>query len=96
MNDSLTRRAFLSRSLTAAAGSTLGLSAFPHLAAQTGSANNQVRVAVAGIRSQGNGHIGRFQNVPGVTVVGLCDPDRTILEQRVRETTDKYDLQGVW
>jgi predicted dehydrogenase len=94
MNDSLTRRAFLGRSLSAAAGSTLGLSAFPHLLAQPGSANNQVRVAVAGIRSQGNGHIGRFQKLTDVNVVGLCDADSKILDQRVQETTDKHNLKG--
>ncbi len=71
----ITRRKFLKRSLSAAAGSTLALSAFP----SARGANNEVRIAVAGIRSRGGGHIKNFQKLDGVNVVAVCDPDKKVL-----------------
>jgi predicted dehydrogenase len=96
----LNRRSFLGKSLFATAGSYWGLSACPHLLGSPGSPANEVRIAVAGIRSQGNGHIGRFQKLKGVKVVALCDPDRQILDQRLQEfkkqnqITDDAAIQG--
>jgi predicted dehydrogenase len=53
-------------------------------------ANNEVRVAVAGVHSQGNGHVGRFQSLKGVQVVALCDPDSQVLAQRAKEFQNRY------
>jgi predicted dehydrogenase len=75
------RRQFLTRTL--AAGATLG---FPSLHAA--GANEQIRIAVVGLRSRGNGHIGLFKGIKGVKVVALCDPDRKILEERARQHFD--------
>jgi predicted dehydrogenase len=44
--------------------------------------NDDVRVAVIGIRGKGAQHIEMFSKVPGVRVVALCDPDRAVLDAR--------------
>ena len=44
-------------------------------------ANDDIRVAVVGIRSQGRNHIKWFGNIPGVRVVAVCDADRIFLER---------------
>jgi len=72
-----TRRTFLKGSL--AAGAALALS--PH--ARVRGANDDVRVAVVGINSQGRGHINWMRGIPGVRVVALCDPDRNVLAREV-------------
>jgi predicted dehydrogenase len=75
------RRQFLVRSL--AAGATLG---FPSLHAA--GANDEIRLAIVGLRSRGKDHIDLFKRIKGVKVVALCDPDRKILEERARQQFD--------
>ncbi|MHC4205075.1 MAG: Gfo/Idh/MocA family protein, partial [Planctomycetota bacterium] len=53
-------------------------------------ANNEVRVAVAGIRSRGGGHIKNFQKLDGVKVVALCDPDSKVLGDWVKKCKNDY------
>jgi len=53
-------------------------------------ANNEVRIAVAGIRGRGGGHIKNFQKLDGVKVVALCDPDSKVLAKGVTQFKDKY------
>jgi len=84
----MTRRRFFGQSVSTAAGAYLGLSASSRAGAQ--GANDEIRVAVAGIHNQGNGHIARFQKIDGVQVVALCDPDSEFLAQRVKEFQSKY------
>jgi len=82
----LNRRTFLKGSLAAAgAASSLSLPAWSRILG----ANDDIRVGVIGFRSQGSGHIDRFLKIPGVRVVALCDVDRTILDQKVKEFTDR-------
>jgi predicted dehydrogenase len=59
-------------------------------------ANDEIRVAVAGIRGRGNGHINHFQSLKGVKVVALCDPDKKVLAERMGQVKDKYgtDVKG--
>ena len=54
-------------------------------------ANDDIRVAVIGFRSQGSGHIKRFIEIPGVRVVALCDVDRDILDREVKKFTDRSE-----
>lgn len=68
-----TRRRFLTRSL--ATGAVLG---FPSLHAA--GANEEIRLAVVGLRSKGNQHVGLFKQIKGVKVVALCDVDRQVLD----------------
>ncbi len=67
------RRKFLARSL--ATGAALG---FPSLHAA--GSNDEIRLAVVGLRGKGNQHVGLFKGVKGVKVVALCDADRKVLE----------------
>ena len=47
--------------------------------------NDDIRVAVVGLRNQGRNHIGYFRNLPGVRVVAVCDPDRDFLDRETEE-----------
>jgi predicted dehydrogenase len=85
----MNRRAFMRGS--AAVGLAL---AMPHSRAR--GANDTVRVAVVGIRSQGKNHIGWFGKIPGVKVVAVCDADRSFLDRekesfaKANEKVDTY------
>jgi predicted dehydrogenase len=85
----MNRRAFVKGS--AAAGLVL---AMPY--SRVRGANDTVRVAVVGIRSQGKNHIGWFGKIPGVKVVAVCDADRSFLERekesfaKANEKVDTY------
>jgi predicted dehydrogenase len=46
-------------------------------------ANQDVRIAVAGLHGKGAHHIELFNSLPGVRVVALCDPDRDVLDSAV-------------
>ncbi len=87
----MNRRDFLIKTTATSVGGYLGLSAAGHVLANTLGANDQIRVAVAGIRGQGNGHINRFQAVKGVKVVAVCDPDKKILQNRISQFKEKYE-----
>lgn len=60
--------------------------------AAPGSANGDIRVAVVGIRGQGNGHIKTYVDDlkgSGVRLVALCDVDQEILDKRVDDVAKK-------
>jgi predicted dehydrogenase len=88
----INRRKFLKRSLSATAGSYLALSSASSLMPSALGANNEVRVAVAGIRGRGNGHMNHFQGLPGVSVVALIEPDEQILAERLGQFKEKYKV----
>jgi predicted dehydrogenase len=54
-------------------------------------ANDEIRVAVFGVRSQGFENAKQFAQVPGVKVVAFAEPDRKILDKRIK---DWADVQG--
>jgi predicted dehydrogenase len=83
MKQTVSRREFLVKSV-AGGVSAWGALASPAWAAPIG-ANGDIRVAVVGVRGQGNYHIRLYGKVPGVRLVALCDVDETILEKRVAE-----------
>jgi len=87
---SINRRKFLKRTISTAAGSYLALSSYPGLLSSVRGANNQVRVAVAGIRGRGGAHITHFQSLTGVKVVAICDPDKKVLGDWEKRFKDKY------
>ena len=92
----VSRRRFLKRSLAATAGSYAALSSAGGLMPSVLGANDEIRIAVAGIRGRGNGHINHFQSLPGVKVVALCDPDKKVLAERMGQVKEKYgtDVKG--
>src|SRR2546423_13960317 len=90
---SLTRRTFLKNSIVASA--TLGWSARSW--SQVAGANEDIRVAVIGIRSRGESHINAFKKMKGVRLVALCDADSSILEahaNKLREDSLSIETYG--
>jgi len=57
-----------------------------------GQVNDELRVAVAGIRGRGRSHIGGFQGLPGVRVAALCDVDERLFSARVKNGFEKRNL----
>jgi predicted dehydrogenase len=72
------RRDFIKSTAEAAAVGALGF----NIRTYAGSPNDTIRVAVVGLRGQGNGHIGAYSKMANVEVAALCDVDESILNQR--------------
>ncbi|MFQ6035700.1 MAG: Gfo/Idh/MocA family protein [Sedimentisphaerales bacterium] len=85
----ITRRDFMASSMAAGVGLTLA-SPFSRVRG----ANDDIRVAVAGIRGRGGSHISAFHKMSGVRVVALCDVDRNVLKDRAgpfKKRNEKVD-----
>ena len=54
-------------------------------------ANDDLRVAVAGIRGRGGGLTGDFHDVAGARVVALCDVDEKVLESQVNKFKERNE-----
>lgn len=80
----ISRRDFVRRSVVA------GLSLAVPFAKVRG-ANDAVRVAVVGIRSQGRNHINWFRKIPGVRVVAICDADKSFLDREVKSFAERNE-----
>lgn len=76
---SITRRVFLGSAAAAAATTTFGCRASSG-AAGAASQNQQLRVAVVGLRGRGRDHVNNYAKLPGVEIAALCDVDRNVLE----------------
>ncbi len=59
-------------------------------------ANDNVRVAVAGIRSKGAQHIELFHELPGVTVAAICDPDQELLDREAAKFQERNEKVKVY
>ena len=81
----LTRRTFMKRSL--AGGLAVTFAPYGRVLG----ANDDVRVAVVGFRSQGSNHIKWFGKIPGVRVVALCDVDRDFIDREVRKLKERNE-----
>ncbi|MEN6577438.1 MAG: Gfo/Idh/MocA family oxidoreductase [Phycisphaerales bacterium] len=92
MMSRLNRRGFLKRTMAATAGSYAALSSFTPLMPTALGANNDIRIAVAGINSRGGAHVNQFQELEGVRVVALCDPDKQVLAKGVEGFKRKYGV----
>ena len=77
----MNRRGFLKRTVAATAGSYVAMSSFDRFVPSVRGANNEIRLAVAGIRGRGGAHVSDFMKLEGVKVVALCDPDKQVLAQ---------------
>src|SRR5436853_3792591 len=75
----MTRRSFLNRTLAAAATVTI---AGTKSSGRVLGANDVIRVGVAGIHGQGNGHIGQYLGLKGVQITYLIDPDSSLFAAR--------------
>ena len=67
----MTRRSFLTNTLAAAATVTI---AGTKSSGRVLGANDVIRVGVAGIHGQGNGHIEEYLGLKGVQITYLIDP----------------------
>ena len=72
-----TRRDFIRNSMAVGAGLAVAAPASRVLGA-----NNDIRLGIVGVGSQGGGHMGIFSKVPGVRLVAICDADRDHVERR--------------
>ncbi|MEM9382634.1 MAG: Gfo/Idh/MocA family oxidoreductase [Planctomycetota bacterium] len=81
----LPRRQFL--------GAAAAAVAMPHVAFSRGGKawrpNDELRVAVIGIRSRGRGHIGGMHKQEGVRVVAVCDCDTAFLEREKKAFAER-------
>ncbi|MCH7752927.1 MAG: Gfo/Idh/MocA family oxidoreductase, partial [Planctomycetes bacterium] len=87
--EKITRRSFIRRSTTIAAGVSVA-AALPSLTwARPVGANNDIRVAVVGLGGKGRDHVNVFKKIKGVRVVALCDPDRKRMQKAAAELGDQ-------
>ncbi len=75
MNTHISRRSFLKASIATAAALSLPRWTW----ANPIGANDDIRIAVVGLRGRGGAHLSGFSNLPGVRVVALCDVDSDVL-----------------
>jgi predicted dehydrogenase len=54
-------------------------------------ANEEIRIGVCGVHKQGFANARAMQELDGVRVVALCDPDRAVLAQRVADFAERFD-----
>jgi predicted dehydrogenase len=87
----MNRRGFLKSTAAVTAGSYLALSSLDQFVPSVRGANDEIRLAVAGIHSRGGQHISDFMKLQGVKVVALCDPDRQELDKGVEQFKKKYN-----
>lgn len=83
----LNRRNFIKGAAGAAAVSATSPTI---LSKQARGANDLIRIAVLGVNGRGQDHIQGFMSLPGVEVVTLCDPDKSVLDNRSSEFAEKY------
>jgi predicted dehydrogenase len=79
----MNRRYFLMGSVAAAGAAR---------ASSRASANDTIRVAVAGLRSRGRDHINAFAKLAGVEIAALCEVDDSITAERLKDM-EKLNLK---
>jgi predicted dehydrogenase len=77
----MNRRNFVATSAGAAAAGALGFNTTTY----SGSPNGTIRVAVVGVKGQGNSHIRQYGAMANVELAALCDVDESVLNQRLGE-----------
>jgi len=82
----MTRRTFVKRA-SLATGAVAALSPRSRVLG----ANDDLRVAVVGFRSQGRFHLQCLRELTGVRVVALCDADRDVLDREIAECKKRDD-----
>ena len=87
----LTRRDFI-RSLTAAAACAgFGSAVRARASSKILGANDDIRIAIVGLRKKGKEHIDIFGKVPGVRIVALCDVDTQFLDFEAKKFKDRNE-----
>jgi predicted dehydrogenase len=83
-----TRREFLRNSLVA--GTAFAVCG-TRSTAQVIGANNRLRIAVAGVKGRGKGHIDGWLGQDNVEIAYLIDPDKKILAERMKDLEKKVE-----
>ena len=86
------RRSFMK---SAAGVTAASLAAAPAINRNILGANDSLRVAVLGVNGRGWAHVTGLQDLDGVEVVTLCDPDQEVLDRRGAEFQKQYG-RGVY
>jgi predicted dehydrogenase len=89
-----TRREFLegaliSATVAATAGSVTHARAEAPKKGRRVGPNDQIRVAVLGVRGQGRGHVSSYAGMDDVVVAAICDPDPNVVPAALKAVTDK-------
>ncbi len=91
---SLSRRAFLGRSLAVAGvGASFAIGGTKSSGRIIG-ANETVRIAIAGLNGRGGSHVDEFAPMPGVDIVCLVDPDSRTYAKRLKQVASRLDRAG--
>jgi len=85
--ENLDRRSFVKKTTLISAGTMVSAPFYAKGGGVVGS-NNQVRVAVIGIRSRGRDHYRALSKIPGVTIATLCDIDERFFPETVKEVEE--------
>jgi predicted dehydrogenase len=68
----------------------------PSVHSQIMGANEDIRVAVVGLRNQGKNHIDSLQEIRGTRVVALCDVDQDVLRAQANLLMDRNQRVAVY
>jgi predicted dehydrogenase len=79
------RRDFVTRSAGVLASTTMVAKASPGFSILRGRPNETIRVAVVGVRGQGNAHIREYLQMKDVEIAALCDIDDSVMTRRLDE-----------
>jgi predicted dehydrogenase len=79
------RRTFLKKSVGAAVLAAVPSVAQAYPFSRVRGANDDIRIAVIGLRGKGSHHIELFKQIKGVRIVALCDADRDILSAAAKK-----------
>ena len=107
MAKKINRRHFFKKSISVAAGSYLGMSYLGAPASGVLGSNDQIRIGIIALGRRGGEHLNQFKKLKGVNVVAICDPDKHILDDKLksnpgidgytdaREILDRDDVDAV-
>ena len=89
-DDRLTRRNFLAKTATTAAGMSLGAHAFAAQSPRTTQANDKIVFGLIGCGGMGASNMRSFMDHPDVAVAALCDVDTGRIPGDFKAVDDKY------
>ena len=87
----LTRRDFIRNAAAAAACAGFGSAVRARASSKILGANDDIRIAIVGLRKKGKEHIDIFGKVPGVRIVALCDVDTQFLDFEAKKFKDSNE-----
>jgi predicted dehydrogenase len=90
----LTRRDFVRATMTGALGAVLPF--LTKVWSKVRGANDDIRLAIVGLRKKGKQHIEAFHRLPGVRVVALCDADTQFLDMEPKPFADRHEKVGTY